>query len=110
MSRADWHQLAALLRDQDPEIVARTAWVGLEAGDGEDKQYAARRLVDVLPSVDWLLQGDVESWLLGNFEAAKSAVMDEITRRRAEAHETQAGDNVLRLLLAILEAKKIQRR
>ena len=88
----------------------RTAWVGLEAGDGEDKRYAARRVVDVLPRVDWLLQGDIESWFLGNFEAAKRAVMDEITLRRAEAHKTQAGDNVLRLLIAVLEAKKIQRR
>ncbi len=110
VSSADWHQLAALLRDQDPEIVARTAWVGLEAGEGEDKQYAARRLVDVLPRVDWLLQADIETWLRVNFEAAKGAVMEEIARRQAEAQETQAGDNVLRLLIAILEAKKIQLR
>jgi hypothetical protein len=110
MSPADWDQLAALLRDRDPEIVARTAWVGLEAGNGQDKQHAARCLMDALPRVDWLLQAEIESWLFENFDVAQETIVEEVTRRQADTRETQARDNVLRLLMAVLEAKKVRER
>jgi hypothetical protein len=106
VSAVDWDQLAALLHDQDAEIVARTAWVALEAGNGQDKQLAARCLVGALPRVNWLLQADIESWLIEHFDAAQECIASEVARRQAKTQETQAHDKVLRLLIAILEAKQ----
>jgi hypothetical protein len=101
LSLMDWHSLASLLLDQDPEIAARAASVALAVADKDDKLRAAGRLIEVLPKVDWLLQGEIEAWLCWNSAIAERIVGDEIARRQTASHEVQAQDNVLRLLLAV---------
>lgn len=101
LSLMDWHSLAALLHDEDLEIAARVASIALAVADRDDKLRAVGRLVEVLPKVDWLLQGEIEAWLCWNSAIAERIVSEEIARRQAASHEVQAQDNVLRLLLAV---------
>jgi HEAT repeat protein len=101
LSLADWHSLASLLHDPDPEIAARASSVALAVADREDKQRALRRLIEALPRVGWLLQGEIEAWLYRNSAIAQGAIEEEIARRQAASHQVQAQDNVLRLLLAV---------
>jgi hypothetical protein len=101
LSLMDWYSLASLLHDQDPEIAARAASVALAVADEDDKLRAAGRLIEVLPKVDWLLQGEIEAWLCWNSAIAQRIVGEEIARRQTASHEVQAQDHVLRLLLAV---------
>lgn len=101
LSVMDWHSLASLLYDQNPEIAARAGSFALAVADKEDKQRAVRRLIEVLPKADWLLQGEIEAWLCRCSAIAQRNVAEEITRRQSASHEVQAQDNVLRLLLAV---------
>ena len=97
----DWQKLAALLRDSDAEIAARTASIALAAADEPDQKLAARRLIEVLPAADWLVQGEIQSWLEEHFDIAQVSINEEIERRRAVAAAGQSKDDILRLLLAI---------
>jgi hypothetical protein len=101
LSPTDWQKLAPILYDRDPEIAARAGSVALAFADREDKQRAVSRLIEVLPGVDWLLQGEIEAWLCQSSRIAQRAVAKEIARRQSAPREVQAKDNVLRLLFAV---------
>jgi Enolase, N-terminal domain len=54
----DWRRLAALLCDKDPEIAARAGAIALMKGDEEDKRLGAKRIIERLPTPDWLTGGN----------------------------------------------------
>ncbi len=97
----DWQKLAALLRDSDTEIAARTGSIALAVADEPDKKLAVRRLIEVLPGADWLLQGEIESWLEEHFDIAQAGIDTEIEKRQAAPVAAQSKDNILPLLLGI---------
>lgn len=97
----DWHQVAALLHDQDPEIAARAAAIAFMVADEVDKKLAVKRLIEVLPAADWMLQGEIEAWLSKNVDVALPEISKEIERRLVAPASFQAKDDVLRLLLNI---------
>ena len=100
LSGHDWRQVAALVHDSDPEIRARAAAIALTVADERDQKLAVERLIEDLPAVeDWLLRGEIQGWLESHLDVAVPAVDKEIVRREAAANH--AGDNVLRLLLAV---------
>jgi hypothetical protein len=104
----DWQKLAALLRDSDAEIAARAGSIAFAVADEPDKRLAVRRLIEVLPAADWLVQGEIENWLEEHFDIAQSSIDEEIERRRAVPAAGQSKDDILRLLLAI--KSKVQKR
>ncbi len=97
----DWRKLAALLHDRDPEIAARAAAIALNLADRRNQELAVKRMIEVLPAADWLLQGEIQGWLETHREAALSGINQEIERRQAASAYVRAADRVLRLLLAI---------
>lgn len=98
---ADWSQIAALLYDHDPEIAARAAAVALAVGDRSSKELAVKRLIELLPTSNWLLQGEIQQWLEKCLHFALPSIEEEIDRRRAQSAARQATDHVLRILLAL---------
>lgn len=97
----DWCQVAALLHDSDAEIAARAGAIALAVADRENKDLAVKRLIEVLPESDWLLQGEIQGWLEKHLDVALPPIDEEIERRQAAPTSIQARDHVLRLLLAI---------
>lgn len=97
----DWQKLAALLRDSDAEIAARAGSIALAVADEPDKKLAVRRLIEVLPTADWLVQGEIQNWLEEHLEIAQASIHEEIERRRAVLAAGQPKDDILRLLLAV---------
>jgi len=102
----DWRKVAALLHDSDPEIAARACAIALAVADDQNKKRAVKRLLEVLPSSDWLLQGEIQGWLESHIELALPDINEEIRTRQQVDAEHQARDNVLRLLLAVTRKAK----
>jgi hypothetical protein len=101
LSPDDWQKLAALLHDSDGEIAARASSIALAVADEPAKRLAVRRLIEVLPAANWLVQGEIESWLEEHLDIAQASIDEEIERRRAVPGLDQSRDDILRLLLAI---------
>jgi hypothetical protein len=97
----DWHKVAALLHDGDPEISARAAAIALSLADRPNQELAVKKMIEVLPAADWLLQGEVQGWLEMHLDVALPGINKEIERRQVASVSVQAADSVLRLLLAI---------
>lgn len=97
----DWRKTAALLHDKDPEIAARACAIALAVADDQSKKVAVKRLLEVLPYADWLLQGEIQCWLEAHIDVALPAIKKEIQKRRQADPARQATDSVLRSLLAV---------
>jgi hypothetical protein len=97
----DWRKIAALLHDKDPEIAARACAIALAVADDRNKRFAVKRLLEVLPSCDWLLQGEIQGWLESHIDVARPVINEEIKKRQDGNPAHQATDNILRLLLAV---------
>lgn len=97
----DWPQIAALLYDRDPEIAARAGAVALAVGNLSNQQLAIKRLIELLGTSNWLLQGEIQEWLEKCLDIALPSIQEEIDRRQAKPTAIQAGDHVLRILLAL---------
>lgn len=98
----EWLKLTALLYELDAEIAARTAILALRSADEQEKTLAIRRLIEALPSADWLLQGEIESCLEQHFEIAHLLMDAEVRRRRINIMGPQNVDKISRLLLGIM--------
>lgn len=101
LSGDDWQQLAALVHDADREIAARAGVIALRVAGERDQKFAVNRLIEALPSSDWLLQGEIQNWLESHLDLALPAIDEEINKRQAAGAIDQSKDNVLRLLLAV---------
>jgi hypothetical protein len=97
----DWRNVAALLHDSDPEIAARAGAIALSLADRRNKELAIKRMIEVLPASDWLLQGEIQGWLEKYLDVALPSINAEIRRRQAASASVQAADSILRLLLAV---------
>jgi hypothetical protein len=97
----DWRKVAALLHDSDPEIAARAAAIALNLADRPNQELAVKKMIEVLPAADWLLQGEIQGWLETHLDVALPGINKEIERRQAASVSVQASDSILRLLLAI---------
>jgi HEAT repeat protein len=97
----DWCQVTALLHDSDPEIAARAGAIALAVADRGDKELAVKRMIEALPTSDWLLQGEIQGWFERHLDAALPSINEEIDRREAPPASIQTRDHVLRLLLTV---------
>jgi hypothetical protein len=101
LSAEDWHRLAVLTADPDPEVAARAARIALRVADERWKHRAVRCLVKLLLDADPFLQAEIESWLLRHSGIAESAIEEEIALRRLAASAGDSAGSALRLLLAV---------
>ena len=97
----DWKKMRKCLEEDDPEMVITCAHIALEIAPRPEQWHAVRRLIDMLPRVDWFLRADVRAALLEHFDISREAVEDEITRRTAISEKDGVFDVVLRLLINI---------
>lgn len=93
-----WLKLQALLRDEDPEVAVSAACMALKLGAADDRQFAVRRLIELLPAANWLLQSEIEGSLLEHFPIAGAAIRQEIQQRLQLPMPQQATDVTLRAL------------
>jgi hypothetical protein len=98
---ADWKNLRECLEEEDPEIAITCARIALEIAPRPEQLRAVRRLIDMLPRVDWFLRTDVRTALLEHFDISREAVEDEIARRTAASERNGVFDVVVRLLTNI---------
>ncbi|MGB6484296.1 MAG: hypothetical protein WBE86_12500 [Candidatus Acidiferrales bacterium] len=101
VSAQDWESLRGCLEENDAEIVITSARIGLEIAPKRDQLRAVRRLIDMLPRVDWFLRADVRMALLEHFDVSREAIEDEIALRTAASEKGGVFDVVLRLLINI---------
>lgn len=97
----DWRQIGALVYDRDPEIAARACAVALAVADPSNQQSAVKRLIELLTTSNWLLQGEIQEWLEKYVKVALPSIQEEINRRQSASTAAQARDHVLRILLAL---------
>jgi len=103
-----WPKLQPLLRDEDADIAVSVANLALRLGPPDDQQFAARQLIQLLPTANWLLQSEIESSLLENFHVAGAAIRREIQQRLQRA-APQAKDITLRVLLSVVRQVESRR-
>ena len=94
-----WAELRAILRDEDPEIVARIAQIAAAVADSADRRAAAGKLIAILGRVPWHLAKEAETALVTLAPESWPAIEAELNRR--SANPRRAGDEVLRLLLRV---------
>lgn len=95
LSNQDWCQVAALLHDSDPEIAARAGAIALAVADRGNKELAVKRMINLLPTSDWLLQGEIQGWLEKHLDVALLSINEEIERREVAPASIRTKDHVL---------------
>lgn len=74
MPRKTWAALRDLIDDRDPKIVVLACKICLLRGPASERTRAIRRLISLLPQVDWMLQDDIENGLVAHFESARNII------------------------------------
>lgn len=97
-----WPKIEPLLMDDDVEIAVSAATLALKLGDDANKRLAVRRLIDVLPAANWLIQSEIEGLLLENFSFASGLIQQEIQKRSNIPRTHWSKEITLRLLLNVV--------
>jgi HEAT repeat protein len=85
-----WPALRQLMTDPDGKIVMVACKICLANAPMQDKKYAVRRLIELLPDADWMLVQDIEDCLVTHFDQAKAIIGAIIQGRDARARTTHA--------------------
>ncbi len=101
ISPAEWLELKPLLRGDDPEIACLSAAISLEIGEPAEWHGAIRRVIELLPRMDWPLQSEAKALLRKHFREGRELIQEEIARRSAASLADQALDMILRLLVNV---------
>ena len=89
-------RLKALTYDADPEIAAWAAQMFLREGNKEEQAYAAKVLLDVYGSTNWMIQTEIQQTLQSSLE-----IVRPIAQRRAKTQLSYAEAMLLRSLMAM---------
>ncbi len=96
---SEWKELRALLEDKDAEVVVRVVRMALKICPHDEREFAIKRLIEVLPATDSLIRAEVKTCLAENYAVARSFIEMEVNRRQKASPKEQAMDGVLRLLV-----------
>jgi len=107
----DWPRLHELMREQDPEMAFLASEICV-AGASEPGQVAAvQRLIDLLPSADWLLEEQIEDCLVKHFDRAKTIITSVLRRVDRKSKGDSAEAEILQALRRVaLRAASVERR
>ncbi len=101
---AFWEQLRHLIDDADDHVTAIACMVAMDCGTTAEKQRAARDLVRLLATDDWLLRSEIERALAEHFEISGDAIADALS------HDPDATPlRVRRALARVLKRTDVQR-
>ncbi len=98
----DWPSLRGLLQEEDPDIVVRCCELAVAARILNDRETAAARLIAISGTAPWFLQEDLVECLVAWFDAARTAIEAEVSRRMMAPEIDRVRDQCLRLLLRVL--------
>lgn len=96
---SEWEELRTLLEDKDAEVVVRVVRMALKICPPDEREFAIKRLIEVLPAADSLIRAEAKSCLAENHAVARSFIEMEVNRRQKASPKEQAMDVVLRLLV-----------
>lgn len=96
---SDWERLRPLLDEKDAEVVVRATRIALTICPPDEREFAIKRLIDVLPTAGSLLRAEAKTCLAENYAVARPLVEMEVNRRQKASPKEQAMDGVLRLLV-----------
>lgn len=102
VSAGDWERLRGLLGESDPSLVIHCARITISIAPADERLYAIRRVIEVLPRADWFLRTEARNLLFDHFPLAQAPIEQEVSRRMQSDKREQALDVVLRLLANIL--------
>jgi HEAT repeat protein len=104
-----WPTLRQLMTDRDGKIAMLACKICLTSGPIQDRKYAVRRLIDLLPDADWMLAQDIEDCLVTQFEQAKDIIGATIQGKGTPLEHDAGGDRITRALLHIKARAEITR-
>jgi hypothetical protein len=93
--------LRQLMTDHDEKIVMLACKICLTSAPMEDRKYAVRRLIELLPHADWMLAQDIEDCLVSHFDQAKDIIGATIQREDALPEHDATRDRTTHALLHI---------
>jgi HEAT repeat protein len=102
VSEEEWSFLRPLLEEDDERILVSMFRIAGMMGGAKDKARAFRRLIDILQSADWYLQGEIEEALVERFETVRAIIEEEIVRR---GQTPEARQNLDRIQITLRKAK-----
>jgi hypothetical protein len=95
----DWDVLRPLLNEKDAEVVVRVVQIALRICPPDERKFAIKRLIDVLPAAGSFVRSEAKACLAENYADARLLIETEVNRRREAEPRQQAMDGVLRLLV-----------
>jgi hypothetical protein len=96
-----WRPLRELVGDPHPEVVIGASKIAVRLGNKPDKIATVRRLLDVLPHVDWFAREEIDTCLTSLYPDATEIVEAELARRNSLPDQERVMDNALRTLLRV---------
>jgi PBS lyase HEAT-like repeat len=78
-----WNELSPLMRDGDPAVSVGACRIGLDCGNDQQKLEAARRLADLLLSVESALRSEIEDILINHYAMVHEIVEERVARQEA---------------------------
>ena len=95
----DGKKLRPLLDEKDAEVVMRATRIALTICPIDEREFAIKRLIKVLPAAGSFVRAEAKTCLAENYAVARPLVQTEVSRRREAGPKEQAMDGVLRLLV-----------
>lgn len=93
-----WNEVKPLLQDGDMEIAIISAEMGVDWAPADERQEAARFLIDSLGSAHWYMQIRIQECLRRNYAVLGDLIESERKVRRRAARGEPLADPVLRIL------------
>lgn len=101
ISADHWKILRNLIRESDQELVVGGAKLGIEFADKVERALIAHKLIELLSSVPWYLQDDLENILVTLRDEAAAEIEEEIAARMGQSEEIRTLDARLKALLRV---------
>lgn len=101
ISADHWKILRNLISESDQELAVGGAKLGIEFADKVERALIAHKLIELLSSVPWYLQEDLEDILVILRDEAAAEIQEEIAERMGQSEEIRMLDARLRALLRL---------
>jgi hypothetical protein len=98
-----WPALRPLLDDADHRIVVLACKICFVSAPIRERTKAIRRLIALLPEVEWMLADEIEDCLAARFESAREIIEATIRELGRPGDDDSQGKRRLRALLRIRE-------
>jgi hypothetical protein len=99
--KKDWRAVRPLLNDADHKIAVLACKIFFVSAPIWERTKAVRRLIALLPEVEWMLAEEIEDCLAAHFESARDIVEVTISKLDRVGEDDSQRKRILRALLRI---------